>query len=651
MSNKNSNNNASSDDEHQERKKPSERHWLIRPFASVWGFMKKQRKVDAFRFHTVIALLLFSSLGLGIFFTGVTTQSREYQEVAALPKATLTEFQQALEQKKVRSVIEHELSDGTIMKPSLTRVSEIVLADGSRKTINSKLLANETVQKAIYERALKDNIDFKKGKQHGGASNRFLDFLSMIMTLACMVMVLFLFQRGMGDFLTGKNFNPKVSNENIDFSDIVGYEDVKREFREVVNQMKKSKSFAKQGIKAPKGILLTGSPGVGKTMFAKALANECGANFMYATGSDFVELYVGVGAKRARGMFAQARMNSPTVIFIDEIDALGARDAYGMDSERLATINQMLAEMDGFSENDQVLVVGATNYPDKLDAAMMRPGRFDKKISIPQPDAPTREGILKRYLKDVTVAEDLDYQGLALRSAGMSGAELKNWVSEAKNLALRESDGVSFIVDKSKMDQAQEILLLGFSERQGNAKERERVAVHELGHALIGHLLCPSLEVDKVALTGRGGALGFTMNRPLEEKSLYLESELKGQIAALLGGRAAEQVYFGEVSSGAGDDLMRVNDIARKMVCDLGMGPGSPLQTFKVNTAAGQSVPEKAQEDIALILSAQYELAIALLTEHREWLEDAKARLMKRGSLDNAALFEGLEIPAARRLH
>lgn len=634
------------------RKKPSERRGFEKFWGPVLDFVRRQRRVDPFRFHIAIAVIVFSAMGMGYSVSTTLSQQAEHKSLAALPKATLTQFQTALDQKRVAAIIDHEVNDGTLMSPSVAKVTEIRLKDGSRQTINTPLLSNETVQKIIYERALRDGIDFKKGLEHGGARNRFMDFLSLVLTLVCVVAVLFLMQRAMTDMIAGKSFKPKGSNEEIDFSDIVGYEDVKREFREVVNQMKKSRAFAKQGIKAPKGVLLTGSPGVGKTMFAKALANECGATFMYATGSDFVEMYVGVGAKRARSLFAQARLESPTVIFIDEIDALGARDAYGMDSERLSTINQMLAEMDGFSENDQILIVGATNYPEKLDAAMTRPGRFDKKISIPQPDAPTREGILKRYLKDVKVSEDFDFQGLAMRSAGMSGAELKNWVSEAKNLALRDSDGEHFVVDRRKMDEAQEILLMGFSERQGNAKERDRVAVHELGHALIGHLLCPAFEVDKVALTGRGGALGFTMNRPLEEKSLYLESELKGQIAGLLGGRAAEQVYFGNVSSGAGDDLARANEIARKMVCDLGMGPSNPLVTFKVNPQAGQPIPDKAQADIASILGEQYEVALAILGDHKQWLVDAKARLMEKKTLNNAELFEGLPTPASReKLH
>lgn len=626
------------------RVKFSQRHWLIRPFLRLSHFVKKQSKVDPFRFVVVLLFITLAS-GMGAFagFNGYKQHS-EYDEINKFSKMTLTEFKSALDKKTIASITDHQLNNGSFMSPSLINLSEIVLKDGSHKVMTSTLLSNETVQKILYEHGLSDGIDFKRGLKHGENRNLIMDLLSTIFTIGLLVLLLLFFQRAMSDILVGKNFNPKTSNEDVDFTDIVGYEEVKREFREVISQMKKAKHFSKQGIKAPKGILLTGSPGVGKTMFAKALANECGANFMYATGSDFVELYVGVGARRARSMFANARVNSPTVIFIDEIDALGSRDAYGMDSERLSTINQMLAEMDGFSENEQVLIVGATNYPDKLDPAMLRPGRFDKKINIPQPDASTREGILKYYLKDVEVADDVDLKNFALRSGGMSGAELKNWVAEAKNLALRDSDGHHFIVDKKKMDQAQEILLLGFSERAGNETEKERVAIHELGHALIGHLLnSKNFHVDKVALTGRGGALGFTMNRPLEDKSIYLESELRSQIASLLAGRAAELVYFGEVSSGAGDDLMRANEIARKMVCDLGMGSHLPLLTFKINPNIGQSLPVKVEEDIALVLSEQYQAAIDLLNSHRHWLEETKEQLMTKGMLDHDELFAHLK--------
>jgi cell division protease FtsH len=605
-------------------------------------FLVRQWRADKLRFGTFAFLAFLGASAMGSYVGQQLTESAQYRQLAQLPTETLNAFNQQLETGKVKAIVSHVANDGSMMSPHLSRFVEIDLKDGSRKIIRSELLDNEAAKKALYDQALRQNIEFKQGLRAGDTSNRLMDFVFFILYIASFVAIMLVIQRAASDFLVGKNFNPKAVNEDINFDDIVGYEEVKREFRETIQQLKKAKSFAQQGIKAPKGILLTGSPGVGKTMFAKALANECQANFLYATGADFAELYVGVGARRARSLFATARQNSPSVIFIDEIDALGARDSFGMDSERLATINQLLAEMDGFSENGEVLVIGATNHPDKLDPAMRRPGRFDKIINIPLPNAEAREGILARSLTGVALDSAIDLRALALRSTGFSGAQLKNWAAEAKNLALRESDGKSLRIDQGVMERAQEIILMGYSQTKPTKKEEELVAFHELGHALVSKRLCPNVIVDKVAAAGRGAALGFTFHRPLEEQNLASETEMLGEIASLLGGRAAEEIFMRDVSSGSANDLERANALAQHMVCTLGFGASNPLMTFKQNAIGGTQMPESMRQDIQKILREQYGRAKAVIQADEAWMRTTKERLVERGMLGEEELFGDL---------
>jgi|SRR5476651_493400 len=613
-------------------------------FQKAVRFIARQWRADKLRFgaFTVIAAMGLAAMGSVVISQAV--ESSQYQALAHMKPELLSDFNKQLLAGNVKTVTSHVANDGSLMSPHVSRFMQIDLKNGEKRIIRSELLENEASKKALYEQALKQNIEFKQGLHAGDSSNRLMDFVFFILYIASFVVVMLLIQRAASDLLVGKNFKPKAVNDTINFDDIIGYDEVKREFRETIEQLKKAKAFARQGIKAPKGILLTGAPGVGKTMFAKALANECGANFLYATGSDFVEMYVGVGARRARSLFATARQNSPTVIFIDEIDALGARDAFGMDSERLSTINQLLAEMDGFSENGEVLVIGATNHPDKLDAAMRRPGRFDKIINVPMPDAKTREGILARSLVGVDLHENLDLSALALRSTGFSGAQLKNWAAEAKNLALRESDGESLSISQSVMERAQEIILMGYSQTKPTKKEEELVAYHELGHALVAKRLCPNVVVDKVAAAGRGAALGFTFNRPLEEQNLASEPQMLGEIAALLGGRAAEEIFMHEISSGSSNDLERANALANHLVCTLGFGASNPLMTFKP-TPANSTLPESMRQDIQKILIEQYARAKGVIIADREWMSETKRRLMETGMLNEQELFGHLGEP------
>lgn len=620
------------DDQTQASRRPAS--FLVR----AWRRLKRFAAIDPVRF-AVLFVFLSICLGQGGWFLwDFYQQRREADAVLALPHWTPAQMNQALETERVRSVVSHALNTGSLISPKVTRYSEARLADGSRFIMESSTLAQEPLQKALFERALRSPIEFSEGLNHQQGLNRLLDFLSFLLYVGSFVALFMIVQRAATDLLVGKNFRLGGHDEQISFDDIIGYEEVKRELREVLDQLSSAKKYASQGVKAPRGILLTGAPGVGKTMFAKALANLHNAKFLYATGADFVELYVGTGARRARALFKEARADSPAVIFIDEIDALGARDQWGMDSERLSTINQMLSEMDGMIENGQVLVIGATNHPEKLDPALLRPGRFDKKIHIPNPDLPTREGILRKHLSDSGMDPALDLRAFALRSQGMSGAELKNWAAEAKNLALRESSGDSARVSASHLERAQEILLLGVSEREASSKELERVAFHELGHALAAHRLCPHLEVAKVSVGGRGLALGFTMQIPIEEKSLHTQSEMLAQIATLLAGRAAEQVMLGDVSNGSADDLEKASALALRMASSFGMGPSSGLLVSKPSPSTG-SLPQAALDDARRILDDQFQVALDLIESESDWMRQSSKLLLERGSLGREELF------------
>jgi cell division protease FtsH len=443
----------------------------------------------------------------------------------------------------------------------------------------------------------------------------------------------------MGEMLSGYNFHPDRPDRSLTLDDVIGYPQEKQEIRELLAQLEAAKYQAEgEGPRVPRGMLLSGPPGVGKTMIARAIAGSLKAEFFTCTGADFVEMYVGVGPKRVRALFRQARRASSAVIFIDEIDALGSRDNQNMDSERMATINRMLAEMDGMNGQGNFLVIGATNHPDRLDAALRRPGRFDRQIHIPLPDAETRAGILSKYLEKVPAATDVDLRALALRTQGYSGAHLRQVVEEAHKLATREQvAGESVQVRHEHLERGQEVALLGVAQRLTVGTEARRAAVHELGHALVGHLCCPGSHVEKVTIVGRGQALGYTLTRPAHEQMLETEANLKGQLAMMLGGRAAEQVMLHSVSNGAMDDLDRANKLARGMVGQLGMGQNFGLRTV-IQTRDGEW-PAVAENDVSALLDEAYALAQKLLNDHKAWLTERTEKLLQLNVLHRDLLF------------
>lgn len=473
-------------------------------------------------------------------------------------------------------------------------------------------------------------------------------FFSWVLPLALLFALWnFMAQRMAGgrSFLSlGKRARIYAESEvKVRFSDVAGCEEAKQELIEVVEFLKDPKKIQKLGGRPPKGVLLVGPPGTGKTLLARAVAGEAGVPFFSITGSEFVEMFVGVGAARVRDLFEQARQKAPCIIFIDEIDAIGRARGFSPVSheEREQTLNQLLAEMDGFDPSSGVVVMAATNRPEILDKALLRPGRFDRQIAIDKPDVLGREAILKIHTKAKKLCSDVDLHVVALRTPGFVGAELENVCNEAAIIAVRKGHACIAMEDfEAAIDRV--IAGLERKTRALNPKEKERVAFHEAGHALVAVVVPTGEPVHKISIIPRGiGALGYTLQLPVEEKLLATEQELRDQLAILMGGRVAEELVFGDVSTGAQNDLERASEIARNMVCYLGMshklGPGTWGQRQQLAYLEGsvqevrnfsEETARAIDEEIKQLLAEAHDRAATILRSHRQALE-ALAQALK----------------------
>ncbi|MDE5117337.1 MAG: ATP-dependent zinc metalloprotease FtsH [Trichodesmium sp. St2_bin2_1] len=452
-------------------------------------------------------------------------------------------------------------------------------------------------------------------------------------------------------------------SEKITFTDIAGVEEAKTELTEIVDFLKTPKRFTEIGARIPKGLLLVGPPGTGKTLLAKAVAGEARVPFFSISGSEFVELFVGTGAARVRDLFEQAKKKAPCIIFIDEIDAIGKSRTSGNfysggNDEREQTLNQLLTEMDGFGAGDlTVIVLAATNRPEALDAALLRPGRFDRQVLVDRPDLVGREAILNIYAKKVRLGEDVDLHKIAVRTPGFGGADLANLVNEAALLAARNKRETVAQVDFSE---AIERVVAGLEKRSRVLSDREKkiVAYHEVGHALVAALMPGSGKVEKISIVPRGmAALGYTLQLPTEEKFLRDEAEIRGQIATFLGGRAAEEIVFGNITTGASGDLQKATDFAEQMVTTYGMskvlgplayerrGQGGFLSNEGVNPRrlVSEKTAEAIDNEVKEIVDKAHQQALEVLNYNRDLLEKISQQILEKEVIEGEKLYELLE--------
>lgn len=452
---------------------------------------------------------------------------------------------------------------------------------------------------------------------------------------------------GGGIFNPGKNQAQKIISDK-KFSDIAGNEEVKEEVKELVDYLKQPQKYAAAGARIPKGILLGGPPGTGKTLIAKATAGEANVPFFFISGSNFVEMYVGVGAKRVRELFKEARKEAPAIIFIDEIDAVGRSRGAGIgggNDEREQTLNQLLVEMDGMAENSGILIMAATNRTDVLDPALLRPGRFDRTITVNLPDIKEREEILKLHAKGKRIDSDITFKNLAKRTPGYSGAQLENVINEAALLSVREGTGV---ITKNQIDEAIDRVMSGPAKktRTISPEELEMVAYHEAGHAVVGLKVPGGNKVQKITIIPRGNAGGYNLMLPEKEKYNKSKLELEAMIKSYMGGRAAEEIVYGKenISTGAADDIQRATSIARRMVTEWGMSSLGPVQyeepegsvflgrdytKSKISDALSQEIDNEVRK---IIVNAQKE-AIKVIKENKELLELIKTLLLERETI------------------
>ena len=439
------------------------------------------------------------------------------------------------------------------------------------------------------------------------------------------------------------------AQKKVTFKDVAGVDEAKEELQEIIDFLREPQKFQKLGGRIPKGVLLMGSPGTGKTLLARAVAGEANVPFFSISGSDFVEMFVGVGASRVRDLFEQGKKNAPCIVFIDEIDAVGRHRGAGLGGghdEREQTLNQLLVEMDGFESNEGVILVAATNRPDVLDPALLRPGRFDRRIVVNRPDVKGREGILAVHTKKIPLGDDVDGAVLARGTSGFSGADLANLVNEAALNAARYNQKVVRMLD---FEFAKDKVLMGAERRSMIISENEKrvTAIHEAGHALLTVTLPYADPIHKVTIIPRGMALGLTQQLPIDEKHNYSREYLEDQIAILLGGRIAEEITIGSITTGAGNDLERATDLARRMVCEWGMSNAMGPLTFgkkEEQIFLGREIAQHQDysEDTALRIDQEvkrfvtdnYARAQAVLSEHRQHLLDIAEALLSRETLD-----------------
>ncbi len=596
-----------------------------------------------FAIFSIIVILLFKN------FTGGTSDNGMAANFNVQNSAT-------------RTISYYELKE-------LIRNSQISYVAIGQTTI--KAFSNEGAQKTVYvvkkvgeDSTLIPLMDEKKVSYGGyNESNIFTEILFSWVLPVFVFFGIWMFlanrmQKNMGGGILGMGSSKKLVNSEkpkVKFEDVAGVEEAKEEVKEIVDFLKYPDRYMNLGAKIPKGVLLVGPPGTGKTLLAKAVAGEASVPFFSVSGSSFIEMFVGVGASRVRDLFENAKKEAPAIVFIDEIDAIGkSRAASGMmggNDEREQTLNQLLAEMDGFSsDKSPVIVLAATNRPEVLDAALLRPGRFDRQVLVDKPDFQGRKDILKVHVVDIKLGKDINLEEIARLTAGLAGADLANIINEAALLAGRKN---KTYVEQQDLVEAVERAIAGLEKksRRINPEEKRIVAYHESGHALLAETTEGAKRVSKVSIIPRGlAALGYTLNTPEENKFLMQKHELMAEVDVLLGGRAAEEVFLGEISTGAGNDLERATDIIKAMVSIYGMSDVAGLMVLEKqrNTFLNggtvkdysDKMAEKLDEHIKKTLQERYEVVKVRLEEYRECIERIVAKLNEFETIDGDQLRE-----------
>ncbi len=542
------------------------------------------------------------------------------------------------------------LSDGDVETATIYNERSTVegeLTDGTRYRVTFPEAYGETLTTDLLAEGVEADADTDDG-------STFFDLLLGLLPTLLVVGVFIWFVTQMQTGGRAMKFGragarrAEQGDDKVTFDDVAGADEAVDELREVVEFLKDPERFSALGARIPKGVLLCGPPGTGKTLLARAVAGEADAPFFSISGSDFVEMFVGVGASRVRDLFKQAQAAAPAIVFVDEIDAVGRHRGTGVGGghdEREQTLNQLLVQMDGFDASTGVILIAATNRPDVLDPALLRPGRFDRQVVVDAPDVRGRRAILEVHARDKPLAADVRLDVLARRTPGFTGADLANLLNEAALLAARHrSDEIT----RGDLDRAVERVLAG-PERTSRIMsdwQRRTVAVHECGHALVGHLLPHTDEVHKISIVARGAALGYTIMLPTEDRQLHSRSELADLLAMTLGGRSAEEVVFGEITTGATDDIDRATRIARSMVTEFGMseklGPqrfaerdGEPFlgRDHSAASARSDELAARIDEEVARLLDEAHERARRILEQHRSSLDVLTSALLERETL------------------
>lgn len=593
--------------------------------------------MDKFRKSIVYILLLLVVIGIVSLLSGTGQETKPMK---------FDEFQQRLADGKVKSLTLQPEGGVYVIKGQLTNAKK-------DEYFQTYMPENEKLMDEIRETAKKSEVDFKPAEQTSGWVTF---FTTMIPIIIIVIFFFFMINQAQGGGNRVMNFGKSKAKmysdekNKVRFKDVAGADEEKQELIEVVEFLKDPRKFAALGARIPKGVLLVGPPGTGKTLLARAVAGEAGVPFFTISGSDFVEMFVGVGASRVRDLFENAKKNAPCIIFIDEIDAVGRQRGAGLGGghdEREQTLNQLLVEMDGFSSNEGIIIVAATNRPDILDPALLRPGRFDRQITVDRPDVRGREAVLHVHARNKPLSEDVNLKAIATRTPGFSGADLENLLNEAALLAARHNKKTIEMVD---VEEAIDRVIAGPAKKSRviSDKERKIVAYHESGHTIIGLELENADMVHKVTIVPRGQAGGYVVMLPKEDRYFMTKPELLDKITGLLGGRVAEEVFFNEVSTGAHNDFQRATGIARRMVTEFGMSEKlGPLQFG--NTQGGQvflgrdiqndqnysdTIAYEIDTEIQRIIKECYERARQIITENRDKLELIAKTLMEVETLN-----------------